>query len=77
MRRLIFAALLAAAPMLMLMLESTPASACGWFGNRGYAPVTYSKAYRARSAYTGASVAGWAGWGRWCNWGMGTRGWGW
>jgi hypothetical protein len=68
MRRLMFAALLAAAPM--LMLDSTTASACGWFGNRGYAPVTYSKAYRAR-AYTGASVAGWAGWGRWCNWGMG------
>jgi len=72
MRRLMFAALLAAAPMLMVV--STPASACGWFGNRGYgyAPVTYSKAYRARPA-----VAGYTGYGRW-GWGMGTRGgWGW
>jgi len=67
MRRLIFAALLAAAPI--LMLESTPASACGWFGDRGYAPRTYSKAYRARAAYTGDRVSGWLG--------LGRRGWGW
>jgi hypothetical protein len=68
MRRLIFAALLAAAPM--LMLESTPASACGWFGDRGNAPRTYSKAYRARPA-----VAGYTGYGRWCDWGMRGLGW--
>jgi hypothetical protein len=69
MRRLIFAALLAAAPMLTLV-DSTPASACGWFGGygyRGYAPRSYGwHGYRRGYAYTGARVYGWRGWGwRW------------
>jgi hypothetical protein len=67
MRRLIFAFLLTAAPL--LMFDPTPASACGWYGGygyRGYAPRAYS--YR-RGAYTGAGVYGWRGWGG--------RGWRW
>jgi hypothetical protein len=65
MRRLIFVAVLAAAPM--LTLDSTSASACGWFGNRGYAPRAYSYTHRARYAHSGARVSGWrdSGWRGW------------
>ena len=51
MRKLIFAALLTAAPL--LALGSTPAAACWGFGygysSASYAPRTYSYAPRARS----------------------------
>lgn len=50
MRRLIFATLLTAAPL--LALDSTPAAACWGFGygyNASYAPRTYSYAPRAYS----------------------------
>ena len=51
MRKLMFAALLTAAPL--LALGSTPAAACWGFGygysSASYAPRTYSYAPRARS----------------------------
>ena len=64
MRPLIFAALLAAAAM--LTLDSTPVSACGWYGGygyRGYAPRAYGW-HGYRRGYAGARVYGWRGW-RW------------
>jgi hypothetical protein len=74
MRRMIFLALLVAAPL--LTLDVKPASACGWGGNGyGYGYRSYYRpAYRYRPAYAYASfyrprVYGWRG-GGW-------RGWGW
>jgi hypothetical protein len=46
MRRLIFATLVIAAPL--LSIGATPASACGWYGYRGcgcYAPRAYGYSY--------------------------------
>jgi len=51
MRRLIFATVVIAAPL--LLIGATPASACGWYGYRScgcYAPRAYSYSYY-RPAY--------------------------
>jgi hypothetical protein len=79
MRRLIFVALMAAAPV--LTLDAAPASACGWYGYRGcgcyggaraYGYSYYRPAYFYRSYYRPAfayggfyrpRVWGWRGWG--------------
>jgi hypothetical protein len=73
MRRMIFLALLVAAPL--LTLDVKPASAC-WGGyGYGYGYGSYYRpTYRYRPAYAYASyyrpgVYGWRGWGG--------RGWGW
>jgi hypothetical protein len=61
MRKLIFAALLTAAPV--LALNSTPAAACWGFGygySASYAPRTYSYAPRAYS-YGYAPASGYYG----------------
>ena len=72
MRRLIFLALLVAAPL--LAAGAQPASACwGWRGS-GYGYSSYRPAYRYayRPAY---AYAGWGWRGR--GWGWRGRGWGW
>jgi hypothetical protein len=71
MRRLVFLAVLVAAPL--LTLDAKPASACGW-GGYGYGYGAYYRpAYRYRPAYASyyrPRVYGWRGWG----W---RRGWRW
>jgi hypothetical protein len=72
MRRLIFLALLTAAPL--LALDAGPASACGWgrYGY-GYGAYSYRRAYAYRPTYAYAGfyrprVWGWGwrrGWRRW------------
>jgi hypothetical protein len=77
MRRLIFLALLAAAPL--LTVDVKPASACwdgyGYYGYSGYRYSGYRPAYRYRSAYyyrpAAYAYAGWRGWG----WRRGWRRW--
>jgi hypothetical protein len=70
MRRLIFLALLTAAPL--FTLDAGPASACGWgrYGY-GYGAYSYRRAYAYRPTYAYAGffrprVWGWRrGWRRW------------
>jgi len=77
MRRLLFLAVLTAAPL--LALDPKPASACGWrgygYGYGAYGYSSYRPAYRYRSAHYYRPVYAYAGFYRPRVWGW--RGWGW
>ena len=73
MRRLIFVALLSAAPL--LAIDATPASACGWgygYGYGAYRYASYRPVYSYRRAYAYRPVYGYRGFYR-----PRVGGWGW